>query len=406
MEKAKTLFYYGLLSFAFFPIIPNRLKGLPVIILFLIALFVFIKGRKYKFNFKKTLIYASLYIIYVLSLFYTSNLNDVDKTLTTRVSLLIFPLLFGLTNTIIINVSERKLRFFLWTYFIVSILYCVMIVWYFYQIGFITQKVNIGLFYSYLTNRMWYVNQHPIYASIFISIGLLFGIRLLNVERNNYYKIIILTGFIILFSMLLFLARKSILIAIILASVPLILYFRNLYNYKKYLLGVMIIVSLMVFMSPITQKRFKEIINISSYEKIDGSNSTSIRYGIYKCVFKTIWEKPILGHGIGDVKIKLNECYSGTSSILLKENYNSHNQYLSIWISNGFVGFIIFALFLYINYKKAIIEKNYLFLSLLIFFSITMIFENILERQSGVIMFSLIINFFAFINIVKDRNKS
>lgn len=403
MEKAKKLFYYVLLSFAFFPIIPNRIKGLPVIILFLIALFLFMKKGEYKFNFKKTLIYASLYIIYVISLLYSSNLNGIDKTLTTRLSILIFPLLFGLTNTIIINVSERKLSLFLWTYFVTTIIYCFFIVWYFYLIGFLTQNVNINLFYSHLTFDMWYINQHPIYASIFISIAIVFGTKLLFKEYNKTKRTILIIGLIILISMMLFLSRKGVLLAV---AVALIIYLTHLISYKKLLLGIAIIVGVMFLISPVSLNRFKEIINISSYEKIDRSNSTSIRYGIYKCVFKIIREKPVLGHGIGDVKNKLNECYSGTSSILLKENYNSHNQYLSIWISNGFVGFIIFTLFLYINYKKAIIEKNHLFLSLLIFFSITMIFENILERQSGVIIFSLIINYFAFINIEKDRNKS
>jgi len=405
MKKVINLFYFGLLLFAFFPIIPNKLKGLPVIVLFLISIFLFLKKKEYKLNLKKVLTYASIYIFYIISLLYSSSLDKIDKTLTTRISLLIFPLLFGLANTTIKAISEKEKQFFLWTYFTVSILYCGMIVYYFYQIGFITQKVSINLFYSHLTNRMWFINQHPIYASIFVSIGLLFGIKLLYSESSIKYKIVIVIGLVTLFSMLLFLSRKGVLLATILATIPLVLYFQNYYNYKNLLLGI-IIVSLMFFISPMTQKRFKEVFNLSSYTKVENTNSTSIRYGIYQCALKKIKEKPIFGHGIGDVKNELNECYSKASSVLLKGKYNSHNQYLSILLSNGIVGLIIFISFLFINFRKAILQNNQLFFSLLTFFSIIMLFENILERQSGVILFSLFINFFAFIDIKKDRNKS
>jgi O-antigen ligase len=291
------------------------------------------------------------------------------------------------------------------TYFIVSIVYCVLIVLYFYQIGFLTEKVNINLYYSHLTNQMWSINQHPIYASIFIAIAILFGIKLLCTAKGIYKKSSLIIGLTLQFSMLLFLSRKGVLLALGLSFISFFFYQFKTKNQKLKLIISLVAVSFMMFLASVTQKRFKEVFNSRSYSKIESTNSTSIRFGIYKCVYKIIKENPILGHGIGDVKNKLKECYTNTSGILLKENYNSHNQYLSIWLSNGIVGFIIFILFLLINYKKAINKKNHLFLSLLIFFTITMLFENILERQSGVILFSLAINFFGFINIENDRKK-
>jgi len=51
---------------------------------------------------------------------------------------------------------------------------------------------------------MWYLNQHPIYASLFISIAILFGIKLLFKEKRNTRITILVIGLITLFSMLLF----------------------------------------------------------------------------------------------------------------------------------------------------------------------------------------------------------
>lgn len=406
MDKAKKLFYYGLLQFAFFPIIPNRIKGLPVAILLIISLFQYFKSKNYKFNFKKVVFYASLYLLYIVSLFATTNFLEVDKTLTTRLSILVFPLIFGFVNSSVRSINEEQLLTFLYLYFIVSVVYCLLIVIYFQQIGFLTKNVDINLYYSYLTYEMWAINQHPIYASIFIAIAFLFGLKLLYTEKYIYYKLGLIIGLFLLLLMLLFLSRKSILLAMGLTSI--IYLANNLKNKKQkvYLFSAIIIIGIIFLVNPITQKRFSEVLNLSSYTEIVNSNSTSIRFGIYKCAFESISEKPIFGHGIGDVKNELKKCYSYTSNILLHNNYNSHNQYLSIWISNGAFGLIIFLIFLYINFQKAILQKNTLFLSLLIFFCIVMLFENILERQSGVILFSLIINFFAFITIENRKNKS
>ncbi|MET2986559.1 O-antigen ligase family protein [Aureibaculum conchae] len=404
MKKVKNLFLYGLLLFAFFPITPNRLKGLPVILLFAIALFTFITNKKQAFNFKKVIFYASLYILYILSLFFTDNFVDIDKTLTTRLSILIFPILFGLVSTTKIYITPKQIRLFLTTYFVVSIIYCYLILLFFYQLGFLTQNTNINLYYSHLNHEMWGISQHPIYASLFISISVLFGIELLFTLKRKLHKMGILVGIFLLFSMLLFLSRKGVLLALVLASVVYMVYRVKSLKQKKYVLIGLVAVGLMILVAPVTQKRFKEVFIARSYNQIENTNSTSIRFGIYKCAIEKIKEKPIFGHGIGDVRNELANCYAQTSDVLLEKSYHSHNQYLGVWLDCGIIGLIIFFLFLFVNFKLALGQKNILFFSLLSFFSILMLFDNILEQQSGVILFSLIINFFAFINIKNHKN--
>lgn len=404
MRMVKKLLNLGLLLFAFFPITPNRIKGLPVILLFAIALYAFFTQRKKPFNYKKVIFYASLYILYLLSLLLTTNFVDIDKTLTTRLSILVFPILFGLISATKIYCTPQQILLFLKTYFIVSLFYCGLIVLFFYQLGFLSENVNINLYYSHLNHEMWGISQHPIYASYFIAIGVLFGIELFFTLKRKLHKIAVVVGIFLLFSMLLFLSRKGVLLAVILASVVYFFYKLKTRKQKGFLFIGIIIVGLLVLITPITNKRFSEVFSPRSYSQIESTNSTSIRYGIYKCAVEKIKEKPILGHGIGDVRKELNECYAQTSDFLLEKSYHSHNQYLSIWLGCGIIGLIIFALFIGANLKLALSQKNILFLCLLIFLSTLMFFDNILEQQSGVILFSLIINFFAFITIKNHKN--
>jgi len=400
MDKSRKLLYSGLLLFAFFPLIPNNLKGLPVIILFLIAIYLFYKRRRHKFDYKKVFYFSSLYLLYIFSLLFTEDFNGVDKILTTRLSLFIVPLSFGLIATAIGKVSQKQVNSFLKVYVGATIIYCLLVILFIYQLGFFSDAIKINSVYAYISNEMYSINQHPIYASMLISFAFIFGVNLLLVEKKTKAKYLIFIGLVPMIYVLFFLSRKSILLALVLVVLIILLSFKSL-NYKKISIGIILVFGVLVIILPTVKNRFSELLNPTSYSKIQEKNSSSIRFGIYNCSINKIKENLIFGYGIGDVKNELRKCYAETSSVLLKENYNSHNQYLSFFLSNGIVGFIVLLLFLYLNLMKAIKQQNLLYLSLLVFYSIVMLFENILERQSGVILFSLFINFFAFINIDK-----
>ena len=60
---------------------------------------------------------------------------------------------------------------------------------------------------------------------------------------------------------------------------------------------VLILTSFFVLI-PSKNNRFKEIIDINSYRKLDENNSTSIRFVNYKCGLKSLIKSPIFGYGI------------------------------------------------------------------------------------------------------------
>ena len=202
---------------------------------------------------------------------------------------------------------------------------------------------------------------------------------------------------------LFFLSRKAVILALVLSfAVFVFTNFKRIKIKKTLTLSILIFVSAIVA-TPVLKKRFKEVFYSVTYSKISPDNSSSIRFGVYKCVIETIKQNPIIGYGIGDVDNALQQCYEKTSKILVEGNYNSHNQYLGITLSNGIFGLLFFMLFLGYNVKKAAQFQDKLFLVVSIFYIVTMFFENILERQSGVIIFAFFICFFNFIKIVKTK---
>ena len=154
-------------------------------------------------------------------------------------------------------------------------------------------------------------------------------------------------------------------------------------------------------MIPKDNNRFIELLNKESFEQVNLNNSTSIRFYILKCSIKMALEKPFFGHGLGDVQNELDLRYNINETILPSNKYNSHNQYLFVWLSSGIIGLIFFLLFLYYCFSLAVRSQDYFFLSILILFAVSFLFENILSRQSGVILFSFLVNLLVLKNLLK-----
>ena len=93
--------------------------------------------------------------------------------------------------------------------------------------------------------------------------------------------------------------------------------------------------------------------------------------------------------------VLLLESLKKDSPILYEGKYNSHNQYISFTLSMGLIGLLTFLCFLCYNLTLAIRYDNQVLILLLIFYGLTMSFENILEREDGVIYFSFFIGYFA-----------
>jgi O-antigen ligase len=184
---------------------------------------------------------------------------------------------------------------------------------------------------------------------------------------------------------------KGVIIALI-ASIFSIWLLRLKGNSKIWILVGLTIVLVIILSIPRQNNRFYELIDKQSFEKIDINNSTNVRFHIFKASIQLIKESPVFGYSIGDVQDELDAKYSAMALNLPKSKFNSHNQYLFICLNSGLMGLLIFLFSIAYVFKTAVLKRDYFLLGILVFFLVAFLFENVLSRQSGVILFSFLIN--------------
>ncbi|MDP5231996.1 MAG: O-antigen ligase family protein [Cellulophaga sp.] len=407
LKKEYFLDKLTIISFGLFPILPNSIKGLPVFILALNTAFNYFKNKSSENNTmsQKRIFYAlvmtSVYICYLLSIFYTENLPVLGQKLETSLSLLLIPLCFFFTKK---SFYSRYIT----TFKVIFIVSTVLFIFFFWANILVDNTLNsiFNLNSDLLRKKidsLPLIPLHPIYASMIYSICLFLLLSLFR-KINNY---VLLSLIIILGANILVLASKMAIISLFLIIVYFLLKREQSFYYKIITIFVfsLTVISTFVYV-PTLRHRFDEITRPDTYEKVIIWNSTSIRKGIYDCSMLLLKKQWIFGYGIGDVQDNLNYCYLTKSDVLFDGKYNSHNQYLSIWLGTGLFGFLVFSLMLAYNFIMALRNKDLLFQVIIIFFTLNFLTENILQRQAGVILFAFLINLFGWYNLDRLVSKS
>jgi O-antigen ligase len=406
LRKEKLVFLISIIFFAIFPIIPEKIKSFPVIFL-LVTKFIFVLfDKQWQFKHKLFLILSSFFILNFLSIFYSLSFEFPLKRIETSMSLILIPLGFAVFKPQDFFLLKKYRKYFIDIFIISSCVLSLILLLYFYNLGLFsheTLKVNA---FRKATQEIPMFNGHPIYISIYFALGILFLIDKLKklILRNI---LLYLFGILILGCSLVLLSSKGVIISLLI-SVIFYLYFRIKNIEQKYLLISTILVTSIygIFLSPTLERRFREFTKKTTFTEFRINNSTSIRIAIYNCAIKTIAKAPILGYGWGEGKTNLLKCYKNKQKYLYKKRYNSHNQYFSSVINGGIINLLFFLFFLGYIFKKAKSTKDYIFSVIIIFYFALFFSENILERQTGLILFIYICCLFTFSNIkYKETNR-
>ncbi|GAL62284.1 O-antigen ligase family protein [Algibacter lectus] len=395
MIRTKTYILNGLfLFFAFFPIIPNSVKGLPVVLLFLGSLFL---KQKKKINWNWFLINSSIFFLYIISLTYTQNISYGIRIIETALTFLIIPLVFFILRPQI-KISQQLRTKFLVLFIVSTTIFSLFALFYIitdnkteYFKDFYSNKFRI------IVENIPLIGQHPSYASIYLGISLIFIIHLFKRNLLSYKKqeklFLIFSGFINIVLLLMLSSRGVIFSLIILLILYLV---KNIVRGKKQKQGFVFLCLLFicVLMLFTFNRRMNEMIKFDTYTSLNSNYSNSFRVNIYNCAINIFKGSPFWGYGVGDAQDELNNCYSYKDQLLLNNNYNSHNQYLDFSIKLGLLGLVAFMVFLIANYQYAKSSKDELLMCVIIFYCMNFFSENILVRQSGLILFIFFIHFF------------
>ncbi len=394
----------GVISMVLFPILPSLLKPLCVISFAPFFFFYFKNG----FDVKSFLPLSCIFCVAALSLIYSTNIELGLKRLETFLPLLAFPLVFSVLKKTLISkvviVFWRK--FFLLGFLFSSALLVVLMFFYVGSLGFYSELVTYDYSMSYIEAYMWVSNDHPIYLALIFGVSVILGLEYLFQYTFNKVKLgVILIGIIINLSGVIFLQRKGVILALSLALMY-YLWVKTKVSKRIKLVGGFILIFGISLVAVKYSPRILEFLDINTYSsELNEKNSTSIRLGIYACVFEVVDDVDLWGYGIGDQQQVLNDCYESTSIFLLKGNYNTHNQFLSFLLGTGWIGLVCFLIAMGVILYNGIRFRSDLLVAFWILFCVEMMTENILERQTGVILFSFIMVFFTFTDITRVNKK-
>ena len=252
---------------------------------------------------------------------------------------------------------------------------------------FITQRLYLGFF-------------------VVISIVLLsFLFRTSNRNKQKVFCALLILFFI--FTLFLISSRSALLIAFLIFLITII------YESKSVFTIVVILVSFVIFSAIIlTNKnlsnRFlysQDSVRTSFIEKI---KTHEPRYDIWRFSLQIFEEQNLGLFGLGTYKTQelLVEKYKlmpidKRKNWFIQRNFNTHNQYIDIILSFGFIGLILFTVFLrdivLITYKN--IYSLNLILSLILF----LVIENLFHRQLG--SFILPLTMVIAVYIINSQNE-
>jgi len=385
-------FMFGIMLF------PSVIKSI-IIALFGLTVLLLVYKTGFTINKRMFFVNASIYLVVLLTFFYSSNVSEASLKLQTTFSLFLFPFFLSLLKVTQIKEILKNIKVYLLIFIIGTFLYNIMpFLWYYF-----THYSFEDLIKHYpliIIKDIGKCGIHPIYMSMHCVISILFTVFLFKQIKSKLNKGLLLIINLVLICFLVIYSKKGPIIG--LASVLFIWSFFKGKNVKKYYFLAIFTIGILLISIPKTRNKFIELVKIEEAKTVD-SNSTNIRYSIYKNAFLLIKKAPFFGYGIGDFNDQLKNEYKINTQFLLSKEYNSHNQYLSFLLIGGIPLLLSFFYFLYYNISLSVNNKNYLLIIIISFYSIVMLSENILERENGVIFFSFLINFFSLKNYTKNE---
>ncbi len=144
---------------------------------------------------------------------------------------------------------------------------------------------------------------------------------------------------------------------------------------------------------------YQAIIGYNNYKFSKNPNRSSAlqRLEYWKTSIEIIKDNWLIGVGTGDMNIAFTEQYKKMHSLLQKQyRLRSHNQYLSILVGFGILGFIWFMITLFYPPFKTRKIHDYFFFTFFIIILLSMLTEDTIESQAGITFYAFFGSFFMF----------
>ncbi len=348
------------------------------------------------FTDKVFLAVISFFLLYLVGMIYTTDLNQGIQEIKIKLPLLILPI--ALSNKLVLTKSD------------------------FYKV---LLAAIAGVFITSIIGMYIYIFDNPeniraispfishIRLSLMICMAVFSAIYLIaNCKKSQIiFKILLI---LIALWLLLFIgilgARAGYLVVLIVAF---FVGFSYIIKLKKYVLGIGL--AIILFTVPVLMYQLVKSVQIrideipseyKSYKAGENVSGKSIaqRFVYWDISLQLIKENPIFGVGTGDLNAAFKNYYSEHEGMINKEfQFTSHMQYLNMTVSFGIMGLLIFLLSIFYPTIQQNKISDYLMISFLFTLFISMLTEDTLETQAGATFFAF---YFSFLLFAKPKESS
>ena len=347
-----------------------------------------------KANTKSWIFPLAYYLFAAISHYWDESPHKSLSYLETSASLLVFPIILTCLGPLNRESIKRIIVIFAITN-ILAALYCT---WQAYLEYKATDYINV-FFYHHISKH---INISAIYFSTYcvFSIVALYYYCFIQ-ESRILAKVFAFLGILILTAFTILLSSKMFIFLLYISGIGICLYsflkFRQ-NRLRPLIIGVLLIVIPILMLrlpyvyARITETHPKQYVGIE-----DDQNGFAVRGLLWEKSWKLIKERPLLGWGYYAGLDELrNEYRKAGFEEGVKQNYNSHNQYLYTWLSFGIPGLILLLTFLLqfllATYKK----REFLGVYIILLFMMAMLTDCMLEIQKGIVFLMFFGGLFVF----------
>jgi len=349
--------------------------------------------------------FVLLYLLHLVSIFYTENSSEGWNDLRLKISFLLLPF-FMMTVQFIYN--EQRM-------FILKLFAVLM------MLMALTDLTHA--FLEYLTSgnqeTFYYINLPYLlaskvhYVAWYYSFAIFVSIHHLIYSHSN--RVLWFLGLLILLFSLILLSSRAFIFAFILVFILSFLkWFRTSKGsrlmWTKILPTATLFIFFLVFI-PSTNLRLNDtVVELQKMFGYDTPKQTNPRVFIWRYGADLIAKNPILGFGVGDAKgelsVSLESCdamfWDGERNVPIRnKNYNFHNQFMQTWAEVGIFGFLIL---LFIMIHPFLLKNPHpLFLIFIGLSFIGCLTESTFERQAGVVLFAFMYPLLSGLKKVSDE---
>jgi O-antigen ligase len=377
----------------------DRLFSELALISFLVHTVIHLNKRKLKNILTlRALLVSSVFFITLIGISYSPEKSEGFKELGKQSAIILFPVLIACTGL--------DLKKYIGNILILFSLSCIISTLYLYFDAFHVILYNNLPLSTILTKAFLnhnFTDPIGLHATYFGMYALLSAIILFYFSRQSgdwRTQVLCLAGILILIAGLMQSASRSVLIsAVVIAfSLPFILL-----NRKKRLRFIAEVVAILVLsgllVTNISSFKMRYVAQFKNDLTQQSINNEMLEPRItrWEYIWQVVGKSPLVGHGTGMERPLLQEAYFQNK---LYNSYlhelNSHNQYLAFLVETGAWGLFIFLATLCIGLVAAILQRNTLFLSFLVIFSVVSFSENLLDTNKGIFFYSCFFSVFAF----------